>query len=155
MSTLPEHTIDADARESSIDWGVQVAARARYLAVLAADAAGSHRGGRVRVQSSHIATAYRAILQDLASVVNAVVLPGDRTALSTRLLTAQASLVAPPAGSLRTLDAIERQVILERMQQFDGNRAAVAASCNIGLRTLYNKLQRYKDEDAQSSPAGK
>ena len=142
----PDYVISGMAKTSIVEWATQVAAHARYLAVLTADAAGSHKSGRVVVQPAHVATAFRVILQDVPSVVNAVVVPADKQ----RPVKPAA---ATPAESLLTLAEVERQVILSRMQQFGGRRGAVAASCNIGLRTLYDKLKQYAAADAKSADA--
>ena len=61
-------------------------------------------------------------------------------------------LPAPPATAnsatddfttLR-LDEIERRVILDRLQRWDGNKTAAAAELGVTSRTLRNKLQRYR-----------
>lgn len=44
-----------------------------------------------------------------------------------------------------SLDDIERHVILERLQRFDGNKTAAAANLGVTARTLTNKLKRYRE----------
>ena len=44
----------------------------------------------------------------------------------------------------RTLDEIERNVILEALKHFSGNRTHTAKSLGISLRTLRNKLAEYR-----------
>ncbi|HXY68582.1 MAG TPA: sigma-54 dependent transcriptional regulator [Gemmatimonadales bacterium] len=48
-----------------------------------------------------------------------------------------------------TLDAIERVAIEQALAAVGGNRRAAAERLGIGLRTLYDKLKRYKGEIAQ------
>jgi len=44
----------------------------------------------------------------------------------------------------RTLDEIERNVILEALKHFDGNRTHTAKSLGISIRTLRNKLAEFR-----------
>jgi two-component system response regulator FlrC len=52
--------------------------------------------------------------------------------------------VPPEAG---TLDDIERAAITEALAAVGGNRRAAAERLGIGLRTLYDKLKRYRVEE--------
>lgn len=52
----------------------------------------------------------------------------------------------PPEYSNLPLEAIERQVILARIEQFQGNKTAAAAALGVSSRTLRNKMARYRDE---------
>jgi DNA-binding NtrC family response regulator len=52
--------------------------------------------------------------------------------------------VQPPHGPARTMDAIERQAILETLGRTGGRRAEAAHLLGIGLRTLQRKLKDYK-----------
>jgi DNA-binding NtrC family response regulator len=54
--------------------------------------------------------------------------------------------VQPAAGPPRTMDAIERQAILETLERTEGHRAKAAEILGIGLRTLQRKLKDYKDQ---------
>lgn len=49
-----------------------------------------------------------------------------------------------------TLDAIERQVIEKCYQFFKQNKTATANALGIAIRTLENKLERYRLEDEKS-----
>ena len=49
-------------------------------------------------------------------------------------------------GTPRTMDAIERQAILETLSRTGGHRAQAAHLLGIGLRTLQRKLKEYKDQ---------
>jgi len=55
---------------------------------------------------------------------------------------------AAPAGSAAgaTLDAIERAAIERALAEAGGNRRAAAERLGIGLRTLYDKLKRYRTD---------
>ena len=57
----------------------------------------------------------------------------------------------PASGAYEhlTLQEVERRVILERLQRFDGNRTETAAALGVTTRTLRNKLASYRNlEDA-------
>jgi len=54
--------------------------------------------------------------------------------------------VQPQVGTPRTMEAIERQAILETLQRTSGHRAEAARILDIGLRTLQRKLKDYKDQ---------
>ena len=45
------------------------------------------------------------------------------------------------------LNAIERQTIYKALKQHDGNRRLAAETLGIPIRTLYNKLKRFEDDD--------
>lgn len=45
---------------------------------------------------------------------------------------------------LRSLDEIERDMINRALSHFDGNRQKAADLLGIGVRTLYNKLKKYR-----------
>jgi DNA-binding NtrC family response regulator len=45
-----------------------------------------------------------------------------------------------------TIDEIERQVILRRLERFGYNRTHTAASLGICIRTIRNKIARYRSE---------
>jgi len=49
-------------------------------------------------------------------------------------------------GTPRTMEAIERQAILETLSRTAGHRAQAAHLLGIGLRTLQRKLKEYKDQ---------
>ena len=49
-------------------------------------------------------------------------------------------------GQQRTMEAIERQAILETLSRTGGHRAQAAHLLGIGLRTLQRKLKEYKDQ---------
>lgn len=58
--------------------------------------------------------------------------------------TASADLPATAPGGGASLEDIERQAIIEALQSEGGNRRATAQRLGIGLRTLYDKLKRYR-----------
>jgi DNA-binding NtrC family response regulator len=55
---------------------------------------------------------------------------------------------ALPASSKRTLAEIERQLILDTLREVGGNRTAAALRLGVTVRTLQNKLKRYREEAA-------
>jgi two-component system response regulator FlrC len=52
-----------------------------------------------------------------------------------------------PVGAPITLDEIEQRAIEEALASVGGNRRAAADRLGIGLRTLYDKLRKYRGED--------
>jgi len=68
---------------------------------------------------------------------------------------AAADIVLPASSNQGTLDAsspmaaIEKQVVLERLRRFAGNRSRTAASLGISRRTLLNKLAEWKENGEQ------
>jgi two-component system, NtrC family, response regulator AtoC len=56
-----------------------------------------------------------------------------------------ARVAAPAApGGLKSLAAIEREAIQGTLTAVGGNRKEAAERLGIGLRTLYEKLKRYR-----------
>ena len=47
----------------------------------------------------------------------------------------------------RKLDDIEREHILSALNYFNGNKSKTAGAIGVTLKTLYNKLNRYKEEN--------
>lgn len=45
-----------------------------------------------------------------------------------------------------TLHEIEKEIILERLKENKGHKPKTAVSLGISLKTLYNKLNRYTQE---------
>ncbi len=62
------------------------------------------------------------------------------------LISGSRAPVQPLLGAPRTMDAIERQAILETLQRTKGHRAEAARLLGIGLRTLQRKLKDYKQQ---------
>jgi len=54
----------------------------------------------------------------------------------------------PPEWMHQTLDNIERQVILQTLRRFRGNKTATALHLGVTARTLTNKLKRYRQQEA-------
>lgn len=67
----------------------------------------------------------------------------------------QCELPAPKIGNVtlatqfesQSLDDIERQAILTRIEHFQGNKTAAAADLGVSARTLRNKMARYRSEN--------
>ncbi|MCC6419150.1 MAG: sigma-54-dependent Fis family transcriptional regulator [Gemmataceae bacterium] len=64
------------------------------------------------------------------------------------LLLSQARTARPAEFEGKTLAEIERAVILATLREQNGNRTATAAQLGITARTLLNKLNRYRAEQA-------
>jgi|WetSurMetagenome_2_1015567.scaffolds.fasta_scaffold1528039_1 DNA-binding NtrC family response regulator len=47
---------------------------------------------------------------------------------------------------MKTLQEIEKEVILERLAAFNGNKTKTAQSLGVTLKTIYNKLEVYAKE---------
>jgi len=58
----------------------------------------------------------------------------------------EASLRSAAPATARTLEEIERAAIEEALASAGGNRRAAAERLGIGLRTLYEKLEKYRGE---------
>jgi DNA-binding NtrC family response regulator len=56
------------------------------------------------------------------------------------------SAAQPPANTTLCLDELERQTILRAMEETDGQRNQAADLLGVSIRTLRNKLNRYRDE---------
>src|ERR1700677_5112541 len=50
------------------------------------------------------------------------------------------------SGQAKTLAEMERQLILEALRELGGNRTAAALRLGVTVRTLQNKLRRYRQE---------
>jgi two-component system response regulator AtoC len=74
------------------------------------------------------------------------VTPGPATTVSPPSSAATATTAATTAstGPVRTLAEIERDAIMQALEQHDGNRRRAAEQLGIGVRTLYDKLKRYE-----------
>lgn len=53
---------------------------------------------------------------------------------------------APIQFQSLSLEDIEKQIILDRLDQFDGNKTAAAAALGVSSRTLRNKMARYRSD---------
>jgi len=56
-----------------------------------------------------------------------------------------------PADELN-IEKVERHLILRALRETGGRKTEAAERLGISLRTLYNKLQLYKSEEAPSAP---
>jgi DNA-binding NtrC family response regulator len=68
--------------------------------------------------------------------------PGDLPALR------DPAPVSLAAGTKKTLAEVERQIILDTLREVGGNRTAAALRLGVTVRTLQNKLKRYREEAA-------
>ncbi len=72
----------------------------------------------------------------------AAILADDTTLTPDLFAMAPATTAAKPTGPA-TLEALERQAIINTLDRFGGHRKNAAEALGIGLRTLYDKLKRY------------
>jgi DNA-binding NtrC family response regulator len=69
----------------------------------------------------------------------------------TLTLTPRPAVQPVATGSARTLKEIEMEHILKVLEKHNGNKPAAAAELGIVLKTLYNKLAQYNEEQAKQA----
>jgi two-component system, NtrC family, response regulator AtoC len=85
-------------------------------------------------------------VRELANALErAVILSGGDT-LGPEHVILEAAGTAPAAGAPQTLAELERDAIARALAAAGGNRKDAAERLGIGLRTLYDKLKRYRLE---------
>ncbi len=79
-----------------------------------------------------------------------------RSAAVSRSLSARSSGDERPTTALvgQTVEAVERDLILDTLQHCIGNRTHAASILGISIRTLRNKLRQYADEGIAVPPPG-
>ena len=94
--------------------------------------------GNVRELRNHIARAYVMCAED---EVTAADLPdlGEKWQ--------QAPDGAPSFTVGDTLDEVERRLIYATLEYFNGNKRRTAQSLGISLKTIYNRLNQYEEDD--------
>jgi len=96
-------------------------------------------------------------VRELANVLErAAILASGDVIRSEDIDVREARAAAPPprpAQPLRTLDEIEQAAIEHTLAAVGGNRREAADRLGIGLRTLYEKLKKYRDEEDPAPPA--
>ena len=53
-----------------------------------------------------------------------------------------------------TVDEVERRLILLTLEKTGGNKTKAARQLGVSLKTLHNKLRRYREEGMLADPAG-
>lgn len=61
-------------------------------------------------------------------------------------IAAEAPVTAIPTGEFKTIDEMERQMIRQALETYEGNRVRTATALGISVRTLRNKLRLYREE---------
>ena len=79
----------------------------------------------------------------------AAILAGGDEIRAEHLDLAEGGVPHPARTAAATLEELEREAIEEALAAAGGNRRAAADRLGIGLRTLYEKLKRYKDGTAE------
>ena len=94
-----------------------------------------------------VAAPWPGNVRELANVLEraAILANGDEIQVA-HLELGDAVVPAPAGGNGGKLDDIEREAIERALAAVGGNRRAAADRLGIGLRTLYDKLKRYKTE---------
>lgn len=91
---------------------------------------------------------HRAVLTETGQEVTAdaltIVSGGDIDTSDEKPPTPAIDVVAPSTTAGRTIEAVEKDMILETLCQRMGNRAQTAAVLGISIRTLRNKLNEYE-----------
>ena len=67
---------------------------------------------------------------------------------------ADAEVPALPLLQPKTLKEVEKEHILRVLDKHEGNKVTAAAELGIVLKTLYNKLNQWQEEDQQQRHAG-
>ncbi|MDX2146083.1 MAG: sigma-54 dependent transcriptional regulator [Planctomycetota bacterium] len=70
---------------------------------------------------------------------------------SPQLQDAIAGVSVADASGVRTLEDVERELIVRTLRRFDGHRAKTARALDIGIRTLGLKLKKWKDQNLVAS----
>jgi two-component system response regulator FlrC len=91
-------------------------------------------------------------IRELESVCERAVLLAQGPEIRAKDIQFQGQLESGPRGEAtsslwrpgRTLDEIERTVILEALKHFSGNRTHTAKALGISIRTLRNKLAEFR-----------
>jgi two-component system, NtrC family, response regulator AtoC len=71
----------------------------------------------------------------------------DLQPLNGALASAPTAASGAPSAAGRTLADLERDAIRRALEDTGGNRREAAERLGIGLRTLYDKLKRYRLEE--------
>ena len=91
-----------------------------------------------------VAAPWRGNVRELANVLERAAILAGGTEIQPEHLELGDGAVVPAGGDGATLDDIERAAIERALAAVGGNRRAAAERLGIGLRTLYDKLKRYK-----------
>ena len=85
-------------------------------------------------------------VRDLSNTLEraAILSDGDALQLDAPLPDARAMPMDAPRNSAPTLEEAELTAIRQALQRHDGNRKRAAEHLGMGLRTLYEKLKRYR-----------
>jgi transcriptional regulator with GAF, ATPase, and Fis domain len=91
-------------------------------------------------------------VRELANVIERLAILGDGGELGVEFLpshiVAEAARAAPdPRAPARTLDEVEREHILRALARNGGDKRRTARELGIAVKTLYNKLARWREKD--------
>ena len=85
----------------------------------------------------------------LNALERAAILAGSDEIRAEHLELSDGGAMHPARTATATLEEIEREAIEEALAAAGGNRRAAADRLGIGLRTLYDKLKRYRGGSAE------
>ena len=121
--------------------------KVRPIAALAHQRLATHHWrGNVRELEN---TVHRAVLLSTGDEIDAIELPGE---LAAPMLAVPTGGVASLVG--RTMDEVERDLILQTLSHTLGNRTHAATILGISIRALRNKLRDYAASGAAVTPPG-
>ncbi len=84
----------------------------------------------------------------LHTIERAYILADDVVGVEHLILEGSPSEAAANLGN-DSLEEIEKKVILQTLEEFDGNKSETADKLGISVKTLYNKLKKYDDVDTE------
>jgi two-component system response regulator FlrC len=91
---------------------------------------------------------WRGNVRGLANALERAAILADGNVVRAEHLVVRDGAAAPRAAAGSTLEDIERAAIEDALNAVNGNRREAADRLGIGLRTLYEKLRKYRgDED--------
>lgn len=93
-------------------------------------------------------------LASVSAVIDMPSLPGNSDLLAAAIEAGNGVAIFDPAGHLRTLEQIERDLIEYAIDLYAGHMTEVARRLGIGRSTLYRKLKEYDLEEHMARAAG-
>jgi DNA-binding NtrC family response regulator len=91
---------------------------------------------------------------NLSAVIDMPALPTNSDLLVAAIEAGNGVAIFDPAGHLRTLEQIERDLIEYAIDLYAGHMTEVARRLGIGRSTLYRKLKEYDLEEHMARAAG-
>ena len=86
---------------------------------------------------------WKGNIRELEHAIEKAVIISDSTALPAEAFQLARDTTPVPDSPASTLEEMERRMILQTLDQCNGNLSAVAAQLGITRQTLYNKMKKY------------